>query len=139
MRLIMQPTSQIIADLGLNVDGDVQRFFTNECARKMDKYVPRDTGNLSRLKVIGKDYIEYRSPYAHYMYKGILYVDPQTGKGSFYSPDYGHWSRPNVSKIPSNRRLNYHTVGTGNYWDKRMWTAEGSAIIKDVENYMKTR
>ena len=76
MILKMQPTSQIIADLGLNVDGETHRFFTNECARKMDKYTPRDTGNLSRIKTVGKDYVEYRSPYAHYIYNGELYVDP---------------------------------------------------------------
>lgn len=109
MILKMKPTSQIITDLGLNADGDVQRFFTNECARQMDVFVPRDTGNLSKIKVIGKDYVEYRSPYAHYQYMGEMYVDPKTGKGSFYSPEYGHWSRPNVSKIPSGKRLTYHT------------------------------
>lgn len=107
--MIIKPISKIKADLGIDTDGKVQKFFTNECARKMDKYIPRDTGMLSRLKVIGSDYIEYRSPYAHYQYVGELYVDPKTHKGSFFSQNYGHWSRPNVSKIPSGKRLKYHT------------------------------
>lgn len=105
----MKPISKIKASLGINANGRVQKFFTNECARKMDKYVPRDTGMLSQLKVIGDDYIEYRSPYAHYQYIGELYVDPKTKKGSFFSEGYGHWSRPNTSKIPSGKKLTYHT------------------------------
>ena len=134
---MLQPISKIKANLGIETNGPVQQFFTNECARKMDKYIPRDTGLLSQLKVIGKDYVEYRSPYAHYQYIGELYVDPQTKKGAFYNPNYGFWSRPNVTKEPSGKMLHYHTTGTGNYWDKRMWTAEGNQVIKDTEKYMK--
>lgn len=132
-------TNMIKANLGFGVDGEVQRFFTNQCDIHMDKFIPFDTGILRNLKVLGLDYIDYLSPYARYMYNGILYVDPITGKGAFYDPDYGFWSRPNVEKIPTNIELNYHTSGTGAFWDKRMWSAEGKDIIRDTEKFMRGR
>jgi hypothetical protein len=36
----------------------------------MDKYVPRDTGNLRDNVDKGIDYITYESPYAHAQYVG---------------------------------------------------------------------
>ena len=40
----MKPISQIKIDLGLDDKG--QRYFTNACYRRMNKYVPKDTGAL---------------------------------------------------------------------------------------------
>ena len=137
VKLEMKPISAINARLGLDEGGRVQKHFTNTCARYMDKYVPYDDGGLRNNIEIGIDDITYISPHAHYQYKGELYVDPVTGKGAFYSPDFGFWSRPNTEKIPSGKGLNYHAPGTGSYWDKKMWTAEGKDVIKEVENYMQ--
>ncbi len=135
----LEPVSKIKANLGFGVNGDVQRFFTNQCATHMNKYVPFNVGALRNQIDVGLDYITYMSPYAHYQYIGDLYVDPITLKGAFFEENYGFWSRPNTEKILSGKPLNYHTPGTGSYWDKRMWSAEGEQIIKDTENYMKRR
>lgn len=129
--------SEIKARLGFGVNGEVQRFFTNDCAIHMDKFIPFDTGILRNLKVIGFDYVDYLSPYAHYMFNGELYVDSITGKGAFYNPDYGFWSRPNIEKIASGIDLKYHTPGTGAFWDKRMWSAEGKDVIRNTQNFMR--
>lgn len=134
---MLEPVSKIKANLGFGVNGEIQKYFTNECARKMDKYIPYDNKILRQSRVVGDDYIDYRTPYAHYQYVGELYVDPKTGKGAFYTEERGFLSRKDVTKVPSGRPLNYHTLGTGNYWDKRMWSAEGKEIIKDVEKHMK--
>lgn len=123
--------------LGFGPNGEIQIMFTNECANEMEDFIPYDNGFLRMLKDVGYDYVEYQSPYAHYEYIGELYVDPVTGKGAFFSEDYGFWSRPNVEKIPSGKQLNYHTAGTGNYWDKRMWSAKGKEIIDTIERKMK--
>lgn len=56
------------------------------------------------------------SDYGHYQYEGELYVDPITGKGAFYSPEYGFWSRPGVTKIPSGRPLNYSQPNAVAHW-----------------------
>ena len=94
----MKPISQIKADLGINPGGRVQRFFTDTCYKHMDKYVPLgDTGNLRDIVDKGVDYITYEMPYAHYQYIGKLYV-MDNGKGAYYDPDYGFWSKPRSCK-----------------------------------------
>ena len=102
----------------------------------MDKYVPLgDTGNLRDITHKEVDSITYESPYAHYQYIGKLYV-MDNGKGAYYDPDYGFWSKPGVAKIPTEKNLNYHTPGTGSYWDKRMVSAEMNDVIKEVQEYV---
>lgn len=70
MRLEMKPTSQIKVRLGINPNGKVQKFFTDRCRIRMDKYVPKDIGNLRDNVDKGADYIIYESPYAHAQYVG---------------------------------------------------------------------
>ena len=127
MSLKLQPTSVIKANLGLTESGTVQKYFQNTCYRYMDKYVPRDEGNLRRnVDLSEPKYIIYNSPYAHYMYTGILYVDPVTGSS---------WARKGVKKIPTGRKLKYHTPGTGHHWDKLMMTAEGKDVVRKVQEF----
>ena len=66
----MKPVSQIKADLGINPSGRVQRFFTDTCYKHMNKYVPKDVGNLRDIVTKGTDYITYESNYAHAQYIG---------------------------------------------------------------------
>ena len=82
-------------------------FVSNEWKRLIDPYTPRDTGNLLRNVQLRPFEIHYKSPYAHYMYMGEIYVDPVFNVGGFYSPTYGWFSRPNVKKVPSGRTFNY--------------------------------
>lgn len=67
----MKPISTIKANLGIEPKGRVQRFFTDTCYKHMDKYVPKDTGNLRDVIDKGVDYITYESPYAHAQYVGF--------------------------------------------------------------------
>ena len=66
----MEPISQIKADLGIQPNGRVQRFFTDTCYRHMDKYVPKDIGNLRDIVSKTANSITYESPYAHAQYVG---------------------------------------------------------------------
>lgn len=136
MKLKMKPNSVIKARLGINNGGAVHRRFTQVCARHMDKYVPKDGGILRTNIDIQPTKIIYKSLYAFYQYKGKLYVDPKTKKGAFYNEAYGFWSRPNTQKMPTNKKLNYHTPGTGSYWDKKMWSAEKKQVIKETQAYL---
>lgn len=152
MELKMKPTSVIKANLGLENGGRVHKFFTQTCAIHMDKYVPFNEGNLAKSVVINgittsnvtTDEIIYDTPYAHYMYEGIVYVDPEFGIGAFPIKDkegnlQGFFSRKGVDKVPSLRQINYsdamHTEA-GPHWDKRMWSAEKDDIVEEVEKYM---
>jgi len=108
MPLKMQPTSVIKANLGLEPNGRVQRFFTNTCYKHMSKYVPKDEGNLRTIVDIENNSITYESPYALYQYYGM---------------------RDDGTHVVKN----YTTPGTGPYWDKRMWSAEGGIVVREVQ------
>lgn len=105
----LNPISQIKADLGIDVNGKVQKFFTDTCAKHMDKYIPQDTGALRTIIDKGSNYITYESEYAHYQY---------------------------VNQFPEE---NYTTPGTGPYWDKRMVSAEMPIVVKEVQRYVNGR
>ena len=67
----LKPVNVIKADLGIEPNGRVQRFFTDTCYKHMDKYVPKDIGNLRNNVTKGVAYITYESPYAHAQYIGF--------------------------------------------------------------------
>lgn len=105
----LNPISTIKANLGIEPNGRVQKFFTDTCAKHMDKYIPLgETGNLRGIVDKGADYITYESNYAHAQYIGYT-------KGPV---------------------KNYTTPGTGPYWDKRMWSAEKDTVIEEVQSYV---
>lgn len=112
MSVKLKPVSVIKARLGIEPNGRVQKFFTNTCYKHMDKYVPKDEGNLRINVSIENDRIIYESPYARYQYKGI-------------------------SK--SGKPLNYKTAGTGDYWDERMKSVEMQDVVKEVQDFVNKR
>lgn len=137
MSVVFKPTSVIKARLGVENGGKAHAFFTESCFKHMSKFVPGgESSHLNQAVDIQVDSITYESPGAHYLYVGKKYVDPKYKIGAFYSPDYGFWSRPGITKIPTNVDLVYHTPGTGSRWDKRMWTAEGKEVVKEVQAYV---
>lgn len=111
MPVKLNPTSQIKARLGIEPNGRVQKFFTNTCYKHMDKYVPKDEGNLRTIVDIQPDSITYESPYAKYQYYGMRNDGTHVVK-------------------------NYTTPGTGKYWDKRMVSAEMQDVVKEVQDYV---
>lgn len=104
----LKPISEIKANLGIEPNGKVQKYFTARCYQHMDKYVPKDTGALRDTVVKGTDYIKYNMPYAHAQYVGYT-------KGPV---------------------LNYTTPGTGPYWDKRMVSAEIQDVVKECQAFI---
>lgn len=111
MPVKIQPVSVIKANLGIEPNGRVQKFFTETCYRHMDKYVPMDEGNLRTNVSIANNSITYESPYARYQYYG-------------------------VREDGSHHVQNYTTAGTGTYWDKRMVSAEMQDVAKEVQDYV---
>ena len=114
MPVKIKPTSVIMAQLGIEPNGRVRRFFTNTCYKHMDKYVPMDEGNLRTNVDIRTNSITYESPYARYQYYG-------------------------VREDGTHKVEHYTTPGTGTYWDKKMWSAEKQSVIKKVQNYIGGR
>jgi len=112
MAIRFEPNGVIIARLGIEPNGRVNKFLTNTCYRHMDKYVPMKEGNLRINADIQEKYIIYESPYAEYQYYGMR-------------EDGSHKVR------------NYTTPGTGPYWDNRMWSAEKKDVIEEVQSYIR--
>ena len=109
MPVKMQPTSVIKAELRIEPNGKVQKFFTNTCYRYMDKYVPKDTGALRETVTIDSNNITYEQPYAHAQY---------------------------VGEVNGGQVVNYTTPGTGPYWDERMKNVEMQNVVAEVQNYI---
>ena len=151
MPVYMKPMSEIEIRLGIENGGPVHAFFTNGCYKHMVPFVPggEQGEELNKNVDIQVDSITYKSPSAHYLYVGNLYIDPKykvgafpirNGKISFKEEDgpiEGFVSRGRITKIPTNTKLKYSVPGTGAYWDKMMWISKGKEIIKEVEDYMK--
>jgi hypothetical protein len=132
----LNPVGVIKARLGITPDGRVQRKFQSLCQEYMDKYVPYRDGNLRKnLDMSNPTQIVYESPYAHYQYEGVLWV-MENGKGAYYSPSYGFWSKPGVPKTRTDTPLTYHTAGTGDHWDERMKSAEMNNLVKDLQKFV---
>ena len=77
----LKPISVIKADLGINPDGPVQKFFTDTCAKHMDRFVPKDTQSLRDTVIkngevtsnVKQKTITYTQPYAEIQYYGIIW------------------------------------------------------------------
>lgn len=105
-------------------------FAAHEWRRLIAPYVPRRDGQLMQNVTVEPKTITYKSPYAHYLYCGKLYVDPDYKKGGFTS-DGGitFWSRPGVGKKRTTRNLKIKrdmNPKASKEWDK--------AAIKDKQN-----
>lgn len=133
----LKPVGVIKARLGIEPNGRVQRKFQSLCAQYMAKYIPGgEGGEIEKYKDMSNPtQIVYYHPGAHYQYTGILYV-MDNGKGAYYSPSYGFWSKPGAKKHATNTPLNYHIPGTGDHWDERMKSAEMDNLVEDLQNYV---
>lgn len=140
----MNSIDSILKDRGLQDYGPVQKFLDKRIIEQAKPYTPKDNNILYSSALYSTDFgsgvVIYNTPYAHYQYEGILYVDPKTGKGAYYSPDYGFWSRKGVQKIPSTQELTYHGGGKrGKKWVERMWVDKETEIIAEVQSIVDRR
>lgn len=109
MPVKMQPTSVIKANLGIEPNGRVQKFFTNTCYRYMDKYVPKDNGLLREIVTIDNNSITYEQEYAHAQY---------------------------IGEVNGGKVVNYTTPGTGPYWDERMKSVDMPTVVAEVQDFI---
>lgn len=124
----MKPAGAIKARLGIQKGGPAHAHFTSRCFAHMTKFVPGGTkSHLNREAELQVDKIIYKSPDAHYLHTGKLYIDPETGSA---------FARKGVTKVATKKNLKYHTPGTGAHWDKLMWTSQKDEIIKEVQEYV---
>jgi len=138
-------TNELIQGLGLEENGEVQKFFTNEVWRLSDDYVPLDTGMLKNNVAMQPDKIIYTSIYSQYQWYGNLMVDPEYLVGAFPLTEFGiqvgFISRPGVPKIldPNGRIINNFNGIRGPYWTQRMWADRHKEIEVAIQKHIESR
>ena len=147
-----------IDDKGTSININMTRFgkkldnaqdaLDNEFLTRMLQHVPGEDGGDLRSDI--KEFNETNGergviyafnpngvPHGHYQWKGIMYADPDTGKGAFYKPDYGFWSRPGVEKVPTTRLLKYQNSEARRDWGRYTAEHEEEDIIKSAKEGFK--
>lgn len=113
IKVKLDPSNKILAKRKLQKGGEAQIFFTKQCTKEMNNYVPFFTGQLKDIDVfIGTDYVKYYAPYARKQY--------YTNEG--------------------NGREGTNRCGLrGKQWEKRMWNNKGTTIIKNTASFIGGR
>ena len=95
-------------------------------------YVPMDSGALDQTVDITPEYVHYKSPYAHFQWEGVVFVDE---RGSTYA-------LPNHSKHPTNTPLHHstdhHPLATS-HWEVAAMAAHKGDLCRDIEAYLRRR
>lgn len=114
-----------------------QEYLDQQVLNDCEQYIPyqndglRESGNTNT--VVGSGVVQWKTPYAHYQYEGIKYVDPVSHASRSYIPNVGYRSRQYVRKVPSGEPLQYHTEGTGDHWFETAKAANGKEWIQNVK------
>ena len=126
--------------------GAVQNLWDETVFTGSVPYMPMVTGtliNLSRAStVMGSGELIYPGPHSHYLWEGVLYVDPVYGKGAFYDPVYGFWSRPGITKVPSEKELEFNKESNpdaGPRWVERAANDNMPTWIESLKDEIRKR
>lgn len=107
---------RIATHLGVDEQGDVQKYVTNEIMKRLPHYMPKKSGHLISLARITKPtQIHVEGPYARKQFFGKT----KDGKPFNYSTQ----SNPNA----------------GPHWDRRLVASEGEAIRAKVQRYVRMK
>lgn len=141
----MKPVTELLKDKGLDANGKTQAFHTQNCLRRIVKYMPYLSGTLIKQTIIQTDIhsnlIVTQAPQARYLFYGKVMVDPKYRCGGFLGND-GWFSRPGVTKVLTNRDLTYTKTKNpqaGPRWDEALSTNEGRALAADLQRYIDRR
>lgn len=115
----LDSTGRIARRKGLGKGGVIQKYIDSKVIRLSDPYVPLESGTLKLSGQLGTDLgsgvITYNSPYARYLYYGLV----MEGR---------------APKQLTNRPITYHGAPKrGSYWFEKMKQYHGKAILKGAE------
>ena len=130
VKVKMNSINKILKDHGLDKDGQVTKYLRDSADRLMTPFVPGGSGGeLAKIKTYPSNHeIKYPSPSAHYQYLGKLML----------AKNGSSWAKKGEKKHYTNKKLKYHTSGTGAKWDKLMLQRHRNDLINDVENFIKS-
>ena len=123
VKLEMKPIATILARLGIDKNGRVQRFLTETVNRRITRYMPFRTGVLAtKLKFVSSPTeITVNGPYARYQYYGKVMVGKPPKQVTDIDLNYDKTKHPNA----------------GPFWDRRMMAAEKDVIVREVQAYIR--
>lgn len=132
-------TRKLMQRLGIEERGRVQRVVSEEILRLCGNYVPLSKGYLKDTgHVENNAEIVWNGPYAHYMYEGIVYEDPELHCAGFKTEN-GWRSRKSSEKrkvpqkVPTERKLKYNEGSRrGAHWVDRMLQNGGRKKVEDA-------
>lgn len=111
-------------------DDKFWEFGANEWWRLLIPYTPMESGTMSESVSIKPKEIEYNSPYAHYLYKGELMVDAETGSS---------YARYGTKKVYAGTPLEIskasHPLATKE-WDKAAEPTQKPKLIRAMQGYI---
>lgn len=133
----------LIRRKGLDANGDVQRFHTNNVNNRIGKYMPHLSGMLeTKLKLIkSPTEIIVLGPYAMMQYYGKVMIDPKINAAGFMTPE-GWRSRRGSVKVRTDRDMEYTKTfnpKAGPYWDRALIASEGRVMEEDLRKYITRR
>ena len=113
-------------------DDKFWKFGASEWHKLISPYTPMQTGTLFESVAIRPKEIEYKQPYAHYVYHGILMVDPDTGSS---------YAKKGAKKVYASKQLHYqkdkHPLATKE-WDKVAEPIQGPKLVDAMQGYINS-
>lgn len=120
----VNPPAQIMKEHGLDSNGSVQKFHTQNVLRRIQKYMPYRSGALIKLMIISspisEPLINVPGPTARYLYYGKA----MEGKAPMRVTD---------------RDLHYTTTQNpqaGPLWDRRLLAAEKDTMRQELQDFV---
>ena len=115
LEIVIPNSYQLAKGLGVDEQGDVQRYFTRQVFERLEPYLPKKEGDLRASgEIIGNSLIQYSTPYTRAQFFGV------TREGVPFK------YKPTGEKV-------------GAHWDRRLAADEGEQILEDVRQYMRSR
>ena len=106
-------------------------FLATTWSRYFAKYTPMQSGVLRENISINPFEVVYNSPYAHYQWKGKLYVSPTTGSS---------WAQEGETKVPTDIDLSYNTEQNPlatSHWEVPAYEAFKDDVARQVTEYIR--
>ena len=125
--LKLNPINKSLKDKGLDANGSVQAFHTNNVMRRIIRYMPYRTGATIKIMTaqtnIRKPCIVLDVPYGKYLYYGkkMVGAPPKT-----------------VTDEPLNYTKTKNPLA-GPFWDRQLSAAEGAVLAREFQNYINRR
>ena len=144
-KLDLPDADKIVRSKGLGADGSVQQFHTQNVLRRIKRYMPYRSGATYKITVVQTDIrkpeIVTDTPYAKYLFRGKVMIDPKLGVAGFMTPE-GWRSRKGCVKVLTDRDLEYFqgkNPQAGSRWDRALSANEGKAMAADLQNFINRR